>query len=81
MSDHALNRGCGRKRLNLNTDFKLLAQTLVDQHYASGPERLKDVLAQAFAELSGQAGQPDNPRAQLLEEVRDAEKASERGSE
>jgi hypothetical protein len=65
----------------MNTDFKLLAQTLVDQHYAAGPDRLKEVLAQAMAEAAGAAKPAGQPRERLRQEVSELEKTSERGSE
>ncbi|HWU16879.1 MAG TPA: hypothetical protein VN155_04280 [Devosia sp.] len=31
----------------MTTDFQLTAKTLVDQHYAAGPDRMKEVVAEA----------------------------------
>ncbi|KFC66676.1 hypothetical protein FF80_02443 [Devosia sp. LC5] len=65
----------------MTTDFKLLAKVLVDQHYAAGPDRLKEVLAQALADASAPAQPDGQPRERLLEEVAELEKTSQRGSE
>jgi len=64
----------------MHEDPGLIAKTLVDQHYAAGPDRMKEVLAETIAGLMKKA--PDkSPREALLDEVRNAEQASLRGSE
>lgn len=65
----------------MTTDFKLTARILVDQHYAAGPDRMKEVLAQALAEAVAPAKAPSDPQEQLRREVAELEKTSERGSE
>ena len=65
----------------MTKDFTLEARTLVDQHYAAGPARLKEVLAEALAEAAGAPGAQDDPRERLEREVAELEKTSERGSE
>ena len=62
----------------MTKDYTLEARTLVDQHYAAGPERLKEVLAEALAEAAGAPGAQENPRER---EVAELQKTSERGSE
>lgn len=59
----------------------LEAQTMVDQNYAAGPARLKEVLAEALAEAAGSRGAQDDPRERLERELAELEKTSERGSE
>jgi hypothetical protein len=68
-------------RGDMDMDFKLMATQLVDQHYASGPDELKQVIAEALAEVAGRTQSTNDPRAQLRREVEDLEKTSERGSE
>lgn len=65
----------------MTDDPEILARTLVDQHYAAGPDQMKSVLAKVFAELSPQAPQDGDPRERLLEEASRLEKTSLRGSE
>jgi hypothetical protein len=65
----------------MTTDFTLQAKVWVDQHYAAGPDRLKEVLAQALAEASAPAQPDGQPRERLLAEVAELEKTSQRGSE
>lgn len=65
----------------MTKDYTLEARTLVDQHYAGGPERLKEVLAEALAEAAGATGPREDPRERLEREVSELEKTSERGSE
>lgn len=62
--------------------FEQLAQELVDQHYAAGPDNLKLAVAKALEDAAqyGHEGSGDT-RQQLLREVAELEKASERGSE
>jgi len=65
----------------MTDDPEILARILVDQHYAAGPDRLKAVLAQAFAERDRQAPRESDGREKLLEEISELEKTSLRGSE
>lgn len=67
--------------MNTDMDFELRARELVDQHYASGPDEMKQVVAEALAEASGRKLSAENPRQRLRREVRDLEKTPERGSE
>lgn len=58
------------------------AQTLVDQHYAAGPDRMKEVIAEALrAAATKHAGAGGDPREALKHELETLESASERGSE
>lgn len=62
--------------------FELMAQVLVDQHYASGPAEMKRAVADALAAAAaGESGAPGTPRERLEKEVDEAIKASARGSE
>jgi hypothetical protein len=55
---------------------------LVNQHFASGPDEMKRVIAEARRQTaSGKAENPRNPREKLQAEVEDAVKASSLGSE
>lgn len=65
-----------------NDDFDLIAQTLVDQHYASGPAEMKRAIAEALAgAAAGRSAINGAPRERLEKEVDEAIKASARGSE
>ena len=65
----------------MSMDLKQQAEVLVDQNYAAGPARLKEVLAEALAEAAGSPGTEDDPRERLQRELAELEKTSERGSE
>ncbi|WIY52007.1 hypothetical protein O9Z70_11000 [Devosia sp. YIM 151766] len=65
----------------MGTNFELAAKTLVDQHYAAGPDQMKQVLAQALKEAATPPEPVGDPRKRLEREVAELEKASERGSE
>lgn len=65
----------------MTKDFTLTARILVDQHYAAGPDRMKQAIAQALSEAAGSLEPDDEPRRQLLREVSELEKTSQRGSE
>ena len=63
-------------------NFELIAKVLVDQHYASGPDEMNRVVAEALADASaGNSAPAGNPRERLKQEVDDAIAASQRGSE
>ncbi|GEM_PF-1338848 len=62
-------------------DNELLARTLVDQHYAAGPEQMAAAIARALAEQNQKARPVEVSREQLLNEVAEQEQASARGSE
>lgn len=62
--------------------FDFEARLLVEQYYASGPERMRQVIADALEKASARsADEGEEGRERLLEEVKEAEKASELGSE
>lgn len=61
--------------------FELTAKVLVDQHYASGPDEMKKVVAEALAAAAGQREPDGDPRERLKIEVEQAIAASSRGSE
>lgn len=64
------------------TNFELIAKVLVDQHYASGPEEMKRVVAEALVSAaSGATEQGADPRVRLEKEVEEQVLASARGSE
>lgn len=65
----------------MTEDFELLAKTLVEQHYAAGPDQLKAEIAKALAEQSRAARPVEVSREQLLNEVAELEQASTKGSE
>lgn len=65
----------------MTTDFQLTAKNLVDQHYAAGPDRMKEVLAEALAEASETARPANLSHEQLQQQVAELEKTSQRGSE
>lgn len=64
----------------MERNFELIAKTIVDQHYASGPDELKEKVREA---LMAAAGVSPNAgfREALEKDVREREKASGRGSE
>lgn len=62
--------------------FELMAEVLVDQHYASGPAEMKKAVADALATAAaGELETSGTPRERLEKEVDEAIKASARGSE
>ena len=62
--------------------FELIAKVLVDQHYASGPDEMKQVIAQALKEAaSGNADCDKDAQDRLTQEVNGAIEASRLGSE
>ena len=65
----------------MTTGFQLTAKTLVDQHYAAGPDRMKEVVAEALAEASQAARPAALSHEQLQREVAELEQTSLRGSE
>ena len=65
----------------MHEDPELLAKTLVDQHYAAGPEQMKEAIARLLAERGLAKSHEGSPREQLVEEVAELEKTSLRGSE
>jgi hypothetical protein len=63
-------------------EFQLTAKVLVRQHYASGPEEMIKVVAEALAKAAATRPEPiGNPREHLQKEVDEAVKASALGSE
>jgi hypothetical protein len=66
----------------MSENFALIAEVLVNQHYASGPDEMKRVIAEALRQAaSGKTEDSRNPREKLQAEVEDAVKASSLGSE
>lgn len=65
----------------MTTDFQLTAKTLVDQHHAAGPDRMREVVAEALAEASQTARPAARSHEQLQQEVAELEQTSLRGSE
>lgn len=62
--------------------FEFEARILVEQYYASGPDRMKQVIAAALEKAAtSRLSSSEQSREQLLEDVKLAELASERGSE
>ena len=62
--------------------FELVAEFIVDQHYASGPAEMKQVVAEALeAAAGGSVSIIDDPRKRLQQEVAEATQASALGSE
>ncbi len=65
----------------MTVETELLAKTLVDEHYAAGPEQMAAVIAKALAEQNQKARPVEVSREQLLNEVAEQVQASARGSE
>lgn len=61
--------------------FQLTAKVLVDQHYASGPDEMKQAIAEALMAAAAGLAESGDPRERLQQEVGDAIKASALGSE
>jgi hypothetical protein len=58
-----------------------MTHLLVDQHYASGPDEMKQMIAEALMAAAAGVSQAGDPRERLKQEVDDATKASALGSE